>query len=39
MSFYGGQFGVGSGGKIRLESMFDHRRAGRGHKIEVHRLV
>ncbi len=35
----GGEFGIGSGGKIRLESVLDHGGMGRGDKIEVHRLA
>jgi hypothetical protein len=34
----GGEFGIGSGGKIRLESVLDHGGVGCGDKIEVHRL-
>ena len=30
-----GQFGVGSGGKIRLKAVLDHGGMGRGDKIEV----
>jgi hypothetical protein len=39
MGLNGGDFGVGSGGKIRLETMLDHGGVGRGDKIEGHRLA
>jgi hypothetical protein len=35
MSLNCGQLCVGSGGIIRLKTVFDHRGMGRGNKIEV----
>jgi hypothetical protein len=35
MGLNGGQFGIGPGGEIGLESVLDHRGVGGGNEIEV----